>query len=136
MIKKRNLNEGFSSFNDHWSPKIAGSINDMHLKLVKVKGDFHWHFHEHEDELFLVMKGILQMKIRNESQEEYVETVGTGEFIIIPKGVYHCPFAEEECEIILLEPKGTLNTGNITTEKTVSDLNKVSAYDDMVANSL
>lgn len=84
-IKTRNLSEGFSSFSDHWSPKICGTVNDMHLKLVKVQGDFNWHHHVDEDELFLVMKGVLRVKLRD--PEERTEVVKAGEFIIIPKGI-------------------------------------------------
>ena len=122
--KKRNLNALFNTFNDHWSPKIAGEINDMHLKLVKVEGDFVWHHHDEEDELFLVTKGQLKMKIKD--PEERVEIVNAGEYIIIPKKVEHCPCADEECEIILLEPKTTLNTGNVKNDpKTVENLGTV-----------
>ena len=117
----KNLSDLFGIFNDHWSPKIAGEINNMHLKLVKIQGDFVWHHHETEDELFLVTKGQMKMKIKD--PEERVEIVNAGEYIIIPKKVEHCPCAAEECEIILLEPKTTLNTGNIDNdEKTVKNL--------------
>ena len=117
----KNLRELFSAFNDQWSPKIAGEINNMHLKLVKVQGDFVWHHHEDEDELFLVTKGQMKMKIKD--PEERVEIVNAGEYIIIPKKVEHCPCADDECEIILLEPKTTLNTGNVEDdEKTVKEL--------------
>eukprot|EP00041_Stephanoeca_diplocostata_P008946 m.133831 g.133831 ORF g.133831 m.133831 type:complete len:99 (+) comp17549_c1_seq4:347-643(+) len=93
----------------------------MHLKFAKVKGDFVWHHHEHEDELFLVMKGVLQMKIRD--PEERIEVIHPNEFIIIPRGVEHCPCADEEVELLLLEPKSTVNTGNETEDaKTVVDL--------------
>ena len=104
----------------------------MHLKLVKVQGDFVWHHHEHEDELFLVTKGVLTMKIRDPDERE--ENVSAGEFIIIPRGVEHCPFSAEECEIILLEPKSTLNTGNVENERTVADLaeiNSTSQFEDL-----
>ena len=118
-----NLSAGFAKFNDHWSPKVCGEINDMHLKLVKVQGDFVWHHHEHEDELFLVTKGVLTMKIRDPNERE--AKVSAGEFIIIPRGVEHCPCSDEECEIILLEPKSTLNTGNVENERTVTDLDEI-----------
>ena len=117
----QNLNTLFNTFSDHWSPKIAGEINNMHLKLVKVQGDFVWHHHDVEDELFLVTKGQLKMKIKD--PVERVEIVNQGEYIIIPKKVEHCPCADDECEIILLEPKTTLNTGNVEDdEKTVKEL--------------
>lgn len=127
--EKKELNELFSKFSDHWSPKIVGEINSMHLKLVKVKGDFVWHHHDIEDELFLVINGgPLNMKIKDSEteggdREERNVIVNKGEFIIIPAGVEHCPCAENECEIILLEPNTTLNTGNINDdEKTVKEL--------------
>mmetsp|Transcript_81847 Transcript_81847/g.141873 ORF Transcript_81847/g.141873 Transcript_81847/m.141873 type:complete len:145 (-) Transcript_81847:65-499(-) len=122
VVDKVNLSSAFSKFSDHWSPKVAGSINDMHIKLVKVKGDFVWHHHDLEDELFLVTKGELLMKFR-----ERDVLVSQGEFIIVPRGVEHCPVANEECEIILLEPKTTLNTGNQEdSDFTVRDLGSVS----------
>lgn len=93
----------------------------MHLKFVKVLGSFVWHHHDNEDEMFLVTKGQLHMRIRD--PDERVQTVRAGEFIIIPKGVEHCPVADEECCVLLLEPKGTVNTGNQTGDsKTVTQL--------------
>ncbi|HEX9828946.1 MAG TPA: cupin domain-containing protein [Bacteroidota bacterium] len=120
MLTKVNLAQKFSLFNDHWSPKIAGELNDSHVKLVKFKGEFVWHHHENEDELFFVHKGRFCMKLRD--GEVWVEE---GEFIIIPKGVEHKPFAEEEVEVMLLEPKTTLNTGNVKNERTVAELDKI-----------
>ena len=123
--EKKNLDQLFSKFSDHWSPKIVGEINSMHLKIVKVEGDFVWHHHDVEDEMFLVTNGgPLHMKIRD--PEERVEIVNKGEFIIIPAGVEHCPCTEKECEIILLEPSTTLNTGNVKDDvKTVNDLETI-----------
>lgn len=96
----------------------------MHIKLVKVNGDFVWHQHENEDELFFVIKGTLYIKVKD--PVERVHTLHEGEFLIIPRGVEHCPFAEEECQIILLEPKGTLNTGDaVENEKTVNILDSL-----------
>jgi mannose-6-phosphate isomerase-like protein (cupin superfamily) len=115
-----NLADAFSRFHDHWSPKVAGDINDFLVKLVKVKGEFVWHHHEREDELFLVVKGELQMQFRDRT-----EVVRAGEFLIVPHGVEHCPRAEEECHILLLEPKTTLNTGNVRNERTVTELGRV-----------
>ena len=120
MLTKVNLAQKFSLFNDNWSPKIAGELNDSHVKLVKFKGEFVWHHHENEDELFFVHKGRFCMKLRD--GEVWVEE---GEFIIIPKGVEHKPFAEEEVEVMLLEPKTTLNTGNVKNERTVAELDKI-----------
>lgn len=109
-----NLAHKLSLFSDHWHPRIVGELNDSHVKLVKVKGEFVWHHHEQEDELFLVIKGRLCMKLRDGDQ-----WINEGEFIIIPKGVEHCPVAEEETHLLLLEPKPTLNTGNVENERTV-----------------
>ena len=119
-MQKVNLQEKFSLFHDYWSPKIAGEINDSHVKLVKLKGEFVWHHHDHEDEMFLVVKGKLLIKFR-----ERDVWLDEGEFIIVPKGVEHMPVAEEEVHVLLLEPKTTLNTGNQVNERTVSDLQTI-----------
>ncbi len=119
-IAKVNLAEKFSLFNDHWSPKIAGEINDAHVKLVKLKGEFVWHHHEHEDELFLVIKGRLLIKLRDRDL-----WLNEGEFVIIPRGVEHLPVAQEEVHVLLLEPKSTLNTGNVENERTVAELDRM-----------
>jgi mannose-6-phosphate isomerase-like protein (cupin superfamily) len=119
-MKTVNLEDAFARIQDHWSPKIAGDINDVQVKLVKVKGEFVWHHHEREDELFLVVQGELQMQFRDRT-----EVVGEGEFLIVPHGVEHCPRAEEECHILLLEPKTTLNTGNVVNERTVAEPGRV-----------
>jgi mannose-6-phosphate isomerase-like protein (cupin superfamily) len=113
-IEVVNLAQKFSQFSDHWSPKIAGELNDSHLKLVKVQGEFVWHQHETEDELFLVVNGRLCIKLRDRDL-----WLGPGEFVIIPRGVEHCPVAEEETQVILLEPKTTVNTGDVVSERTV-----------------
>ena len=111
-----NLAEKFSRFGDHWSPKIVGEVNDMHVKLVKFSGEFVWHFHEREDELFLVVEGRLRLRLRGGERE-----VGPGEFIVVPRGVEHCPVAlTPEVHALLLEPKTTLNTGNVRNERTVA----------------
>ncbi|HEY5616065.1 MAG TPA: cupin domain-containing protein [Bacteroidota bacterium] len=120
MLTKVNLAQKFKLFNEHWSPKIAGELNDSHVKLVKFKGEFVWHHHDNEDELFFVYKGRFCMKLRD--GEVWVEE---GEFIIIPKGVEHKPFAEEEVQVMLLEPKTTLNTGNVKNDRTVAELDKI-----------
>ena len=117
---KVNLAEKFSRFADHWSPKIVGEVNDLHVKLVKLIGEFVWHHHDNEDELFLVVKGRLRMRFRD--RETIVEP---GEFIIVPRGVEHMPVAEDEVHVLLLEPKGTLNTGNVIGERTVAELQKI-----------
>lgn len=117
MIQSINLAKKLTLFSDHWSPKIVGELNDSYVKLVKLEGEFEWHHHEQEDELFLVLKGTLLMKLRDRNLR-----VHEGEFVIIPKGVEHLPVAEEEVHVMLLEPKSTLNTGNVVSDKTVSNL--------------
>ena len=109
------LRDKLSLFSDYWSPKIVGEINDSHVKLVKLKGEFVWHHHENEDELFLVIKGKLLIKLRD--GEVALEE---GEMVIIPRGVEHLPVAEEEVHVLLLEPKSTVNTGNAGGERTVA----------------
>ena len=119
-MEKVNLNQKFSLIQDYWSPKIAGEINDSHVKLVKFKGEFVWHHHETEDELFLVVKGKLLIKLRD--RDVWLQE---GEFVIIPKGIDHLPIADEEAHVILLEPKTTLNTGNTQNERTVTNLEQI-----------
>jgi mannose-6-phosphate isomerase-like protein (cupin superfamily) len=115
-----NIAEKLSQFQDTWSPKVVGVINDFHVKLVKLQGEFVWHHHDVEDELFLVVKGRLCIKLRDRDV-----WLNEGEFFIIPHGVEHLPVAEEEVHVLLLEPKSTLNTGNIQNERTVSDLQQL-----------
>src|SRR5436309_7099676 len=119
-MEKVNLSQKFSLFSDYWSPKIAGDINDSHVKLVKLKGEFVWHHHEQEDELFLVVKGKLLIKLRDQDI-----SLDEGEFVIIPRGVEHCPVAEDEVHVLLLEPKTTLNTGNTRNDKTIADPERI-----------
>ncbi|HKB24822.1 MAG TPA: cupin domain-containing protein [Methylomirabilota bacterium] len=110
-----NLADKFRRFTEPWSPKIVGEVNDLHVKVVKLKGEFVWHHHETEDELFLVVAGRLRMQLRDGNRD-----VGPGEFIVVPRGVEHCPLAlTDEVHVVLLEPKSTLNTGNVTNERTV-----------------
>jgi mannose-6-phosphate isomerase-like protein (cupin superfamily) len=115
-----NLSDKFSQFSDYWNPRILGEVNDCHVKAVKLKGEFVWHHHDNEDELFLVVRGTLRMKFRDREA-----LVREGEFVIVPRGVEHMPVAEEEVHILLIEPKTTLNTGNITSERTVSQLKRL-----------
>lgn len=119
-IETVNLAEKFSRFTDHWSPKIVGEVNDFHVKLVKLKGEFLWHQHENEDELFLVVKGKLTIRLRDRDL-----VLHPGEFTIIPRGVEHLPVAEEEVHLLLFEPKSTLNTGNVQSERTVAELERI-----------
>jgi mannose-6-phosphate isomerase-like protein (cupin superfamily) len=109
-----NLPSKFSLIHDLWHPKIVGELNDSYVKLAKLKGEFVWHHHDNEDELFLVIKGTLVIKLRDQEL-----TIHAGEFVIIPKSVEHLPVAEEEVQVLLLEPKTTLNTGNVQNERTV-----------------
>jgi mannose-6-phosphate isomerase-like protein (cupin superfamily) len=115
-----NLREKFASFSEYWNPKILGEVNDCLLKAVKFKGEFLWHHHEQEDELFFVVKGTLRMKFRDRET-----IVREGEFVIVPRGVEHLPAADEETHILLIEPKSTLNTGNVNNERTVAQLQRI-----------
>jgi mannose-6-phosphate isomerase-like protein (cupin superfamily) len=122
-VKRMNvidLKEKFSLFNEFWSPKIAGELNGQYVKLAKLKGEFIWHHHEHEDELFMVIKGKLTIKLKDQNIE-----LNEGQFFIIPRGVEHLPVAEEECHVMLFEPKSALNTGNKKNEKTVVKLETI-----------
>ena len=119
-VEKVNLAEKLELLHEYWSPKIVGELNDSHVKLVKFKGEFVWHFHEREDELFLVLKGRLLMKFRGREVR-----IKEGEFIIVPRGVEHLPVAEEEVHVVLLEPKTTLNTGNVENERTIHQLERL-----------
>jgi mannose-6-phosphate isomerase-like protein (cupin superfamily) len=113
-IKKVNLAEKFGLFTEQWHPKIVGELNEAYVKLGRLQGEFVWHHHDNEDELFLVVKGHLVIKLKDGDV-----ALDEGEFVIIPKGVEHCPVAEEEVQIVLLEPKTTSNTGNVQNERTV-----------------
>ncbi len=113
-VPKTNLREKLGLIRDHWKPRIAAEVNDALVKLVKFKGEFLWHHHEHEDELFLVLAGCFRMQLRD---GEVV--VHEGEFIVVPRGLEHRPVADEECSVMLIEPKTTLNTGNVVNERTV-----------------
>jgi mannose-6-phosphate isomerase-like protein (cupin superfamily) len=115
-IQPVNIAEKFTRIDEFWSPRIAGELNDSYVKLARIKGEFLWHHHENEDELFLVIKGRLLMKLRDGDR-----WVNEGEFIVIPRGVEHMPVAAEECHILLLEPKTTVNTGNVRSERTTGD---------------
>ncbi|MCW3097486.1 MAG: hypothetical protein JWL77_3104 [Chthonomonadaceae bacterium] len=116
-MDKVNVAEKMTLFSEQWSPKIVGEMNGQYVKLVKFQGEFVWHHHENEDELFLVVKGAFRMELRDRNIE-----LREGEFLIVPRGVEHRPVAEEEAQVLLFEPASTLNTGNITNERTISDL--------------
>jgi mannose-6-phosphate isomerase-like protein (cupin superfamily) len=123
-LEKVNLAQKLSLFTEHYSPKIVGEVNDAYVKLVKLQGDFMWHHHDNEDELFFVIKGGLRMKVRENGVEREI-VIHPGEFIIIPRGVEHFPSADEETHVMLLEPKSTLNTGNVASERTVHELQRI-----------
>lgn len=123
-MDKINLEEKLKFFNDYWSPKIIGELNDSYLKIVKLKGEFVWHHHDNEDEMFFVINGTLIMRLKEDNTVKEIK-VERGELIIIPKGVEHMPFAEEETQVMLIEPKTTLNTGNINNEKTIINLKRL-----------
>ncbi|MHC1781298.1 MAG: cupin domain-containing protein [Anaerolineaceae bacterium] len=108
-----NIFHKFSLFEDYWHPRIVAEFNDSYIKIAKLKGEFIWHEHKNEDELFLVIKG--RLTIRMKDQDVVLES---GEFFIVPKGVSHMPVAEEEVEVVLLEPKTTVNTGEYRGDKT------------------
>jgi mannose-6-phosphate isomerase-like protein (cupin superfamily) len=115
-----NLAEKFVKIEDHWNPRLLCEVNDFAVKAVKLKGEFVWHHHDIEDELFLVVRGTLRMRFR-----DHDALVREGEFLIVPHGVEHQPVAEEEVQLVLLEPKSTLNTGNVTNERTVRELESI-----------
>ena len=114
MIEKINLAEKLALFDERWRPKIVAELNDAYVKIVKVDGEFVWHHHDDEDELFLVVSGRLRMQLRDGDV-----VLEPGELIVVPRGVEHCPLAEEETHVVLIEPKTTLNTGNVRGERTV-----------------
>lgn len=116
-----NLSEQFARIADYWNPSIVGDVNDIHVKLVKFTGGFVWHHHDAEDELFLVVSGRMRMELRTGDRE-----IGPGEFIIVPRGTEHRPVAlTDEVHVVLLEPKSTLNTGNVVNERTVRELERL-----------
>ena len=119
-MQKINIAEKLASFTDHFQPKIVGELNGQHVKLVKFTGEFVWHHHDDEDELFLVVRGRFRMELRDQTIE-----LGPGEILIVPRGVEHRPVADAEVEVLLFEPAGTLNTGNVRGERTVDRPEKI-----------
>ncbi|MGD9891365.1 MAG: cupin domain-containing protein [Dehalococcoidia bacterium] len=115
-MTKVNLHTKLARFDALWSPKIVADMNDYHVKVVKVRGEFVWHTHDETDELFLVLKGRLTIK-----QREGDVTLEEGELYVVPRGVEHMPVAADECHILLLEPAGTINTGDGGGERTAQD---------------
>jgi mannose-6-phosphate isomerase-like protein (cupin superfamily) len=110
------LREKFAAIDEHWSPRIVAELNGQQVKLVKFRGEFVWHHHDREDELFLVHRGRFRMEFRDRTVD-----LGPGEMIVVPRGVEHRPVADEEVEVVLFEPAGTLNTGNVIDERTVQE---------------
>jgi mannose-6-phosphate isomerase-like protein (cupin superfamily) len=113
-MKKVNLSAKFDLFDEYWSPKIVGELNGQQVKLAKLLGEFVWHQHEGEDELFLVVKGQLVIKLR---QKDVL--LNAGEFFIVPHGVEHKPVAEREVHVLLFEPQSTRHTGDVQSDRTV-----------------
>ena len=120
MVTRINLAEKLTRFDDRWNPRIVADLNDSHVKLVKVQGEFVWHRHADEDELFLVLKGSLVIELRDGSV-----TLGPGEMVVVPKGVEHRPLAAEEVHLMLIEPKGIRHTGEVETELTVHEFSRI-----------
>lgn len=119
-IAKTNLREKLATFSDHWNPRIAAELNGQHVKLVKFQGPFDWHHHENEDELFLVVKGRFRMELRDGDVE-----LEEGEMLVVPRCVEHRPVAEEEVHVLLFEPASTVNTGNVESERTRRQLERI-----------
>jgi mannose-6-phosphate isomerase-like protein (cupin superfamily) len=120
LVDKVNLASKLALFHDHWSPKLVGELNGQQVKLVKFRGEFVWHHHDHEDELFLVVKGRFRIEFRDRSV--WLEE---GEFLIVPRGIEHRPVAEDEVHVLLFEPAGTLNTGDVEDERTVREPGRI-----------
>ena len=120
MLEKVDVAEKFALFDQAWSPKIVAELNDAYVKVVKLEGEFVWHHHDDEDELFWVVSGRLRMELRD--GEVVLEP---GELLVVPKGVEHRPVAEGETHVVLIEPKTTLNTGNVRDERTVDELERI-----------
>jgi mannose-6-phosphate isomerase-like protein (cupin superfamily) len=120
MVTAINLGAKFAQFSDRWSPKIIADLNDSHVKLTKIQGEFVWHQHAKEDELFLVIQGELTIELRDGAV-----TLRPGELAVIPKGVEHRPVAREECHVVLIEPKGIRHTGDVESELTVKEYARI-----------
>ena len=124
-MKKVRIAEKLAGFNEYWSPKIVGELNGQHVKLVKFQGEFLWHHHDAEDEMFLVLRGRFRMDFRDEAGAEQSMEIGENEFVIVPRGVDHRPFAKDEVHVMLFEPATTLNTGNVRSERTIQSPERI-----------
>ena len=111
-----NFTDKLNKFSDHWSPKVIAEMNDYQFKLVKIKGDFVWHNHEHTDEAFIVLEGEMEIQF-----EDRTVTLNEGEMYVVKKGIQHKPYAENECNIMIIEPNGVINTGNVEGNLTASN---------------
>ena len=111
--KKINISEKFNKFSDYWSPRVVAEMNDYQFKLAKISGEFIWHHHDSTDEVFLVIEGSMIIEFRDRIVE-----LSQGEMYVVPKGVEHKPYAEKECHIMLIEPRGVINTGEIKNKLT------------------
>ena len=114
------LADKLSQFDEYWSPRVIGEVNDSYVKLAKLNGEFVWHSHEQEDELFLVVKGRLTIRFRD--GDVHLEE---GQMVIVPRGVEHQPVADSEAHVLIVEPGSTVNTGNVVDERTVVDLERI-----------
>jgi len=115
-MKAVNLADKFALFKDHWSPRIVAQVNDLHIKTVKLHGEFVWHSHAETDEMFWVHRGEVTIEFRDGEA-----TLREGEMLVVPRGVEHRPVAREECELVLIEPAGTINTGDAGGDRTVAN---------------
>jgi mannose-6-phosphate isomerase-like protein (cupin superfamily) len=115
-----NLSDKLTRFDDLWSPKVIADLNDSHVKLAKVKGEFVWHHHANEDELFLILAGRLVIEFRDRKV-----TLGPGEMLVVPRGVEHRPVAQEEVHLLLIEPKAILHTGGVEDPRKVTEWERI-----------
>ncbi len=115
-MKKINLEDKLSKFSEHWSPKVIAEMNDYQFKLVKIEGEFVWHDHPDTDEVFIVIEGTMQIEFEDRTIE-----LSEGEMLVVPKGVRHKPYAEAECKVMLVEPRGVVNTGDTGDELTADN---------------
>jgi len=115
-IQAINIANKLSLFDEHWSPRIIAQMNDYHLKLAKIQGEFIWHSHPETDEVFIVIKGEMRIEFR-----DFHTKLSEGELCVVPRGVEHKPVAKDECQIMLIEPIGTVNTGNAAGERTKTE---------------
>lgn len=119
-MEKLNLHEAFGRIEKPWIPRLAGTVNDCAVKLARFQGEFLWHHHEAEDEMFLVIKGSVRMLFRDRTVE-----LNEGEMLVVPRGVEHCPIAEADAWVLMVEPATTLNTGNVQNMRTVPEIGKI-----------